>query len=61
MLLDNWRFILGLNMCIKSTCAEVALRDLQPGVKITLHYDSATRSKIDGDWPALILIFSDSH
>ena len=48
-------------MCIKSTCAEVALRDLQPGVKITLHYDSATHSKIDGDWPALILIFSDSH
>ena len=41
--------------------AATALRDLQPGVKVTLHYDSATRSKIDGDWPALIVIFSDSH
>ena len=40
--------------------AAIALRDLQPGVKVTLHYDSTTRSKIDGDWPALILIFSDS-
>ena len=38
----------------------VALRDVQPRVKVTLHYDSTTRSKIDGDWPALILIFSNS-
>ena len=25
-------------------------RDLQPGVKVTLHYDSTTCSKIDGSW-----------
>ena len=36
------------------------MRDLQLVVKVTLHYGSTTRSKIDGDWPALIiLIFSD--
>ena len=39
----------------------IALRDLQPGVNTTLHYDSTTRSKIDGDWTALILSFCDSH
>lgn len=37
------------------------LRDLQPRVKVTLHYDSTTCSKIDGSWSALILIFRDSH
>ena len=39
--------------------AAIALKELQPVVKATLHHDSTTRSKIDGDWPALILIFSD--
>ena len=38
-----------------------ALRDIAPGVKVTLHYDTTTRSKIDGDWPSLILIFSDNR
>ena len=38
----------------------IALRDLQPGLKVTLHYEATTRSKINGDWLALILIFSDS-
>ena len=40
--------------------AAIALKELHPVVKVkTLHYGSTTRSKIDGDWPALILIFSD--
>ena len=40
--------------------AAIALRDLQSGVKVSLHYYSTSRSKIDRDWPAIILIFSDS-
>ena len=40
--------------------AAIALRDLQSGVKVSLHYYSTSRSKIDRDCPAIILIFSDS-
>ena len=40
--------------------AAIALRDLQSGVKVSLHYYSTSHSKIDRDWPAIILIFSDS-
>ena len=29
-----------------------------PDVKLTLHFDSAQRSKTDGDWPCLIPIFT---
>ena len=41
--------------------AASALRNLPSGVKVTLHYDTTSRSKIDGDWPSLILIFSDNR
>lgn len=41
--------------------AASALRDLPFGVKVTLYYDTTSRSKIDGDWPSLILIFSDNR
>ena len=41
--------------------AAAALYQIQPGMKVTLHYDTTSRSKIDGDWPTLILIFSDKH
>ena len=30
-------------------------------MKITLHYDTTSGSKIDGDWPTLILIFSEKR
>ena len=41
--------------------AATALINISIGTKVTLHYDTTTRSKIDGDWPALILIFSDGQ
>ena len=41
--------------------AATALNNISPGTKVTLHYDSTSRSKIDGDWPALILIFSNNQ
>ena len=41
--------------------AAAALHTKKDNVKCTLHYDSTQRSKIDGDWPCLILIFSDNQ
>ena len=41
--------------------AATALNSISLTIKSTLHYDATTRSKIDGDWPALILIFSDGR
>ena len=39
--------------------AAAALHNKKDNVKCTLQYDSTQRSKIDGDRPCLILIFSD--
>ena len=36
-----------------------ALYQIQPDTKVTLHFDTTSCSKIDSDWPLLILIFSD--
>jgi hypothetical protein len=41
--------------------AAMALYSKPNNVKSTLHYDTTSRSQIDGDWPALILIFSDKR
>jgi hypothetical protein len=41
--------------------AASALRTIKEGTKVTLHFDATSRSKIDGDWPCLILIFSDKQ
>ena len=41
--------------------AATALYNIPSGTKVTLHFDTTSRSKIDGDWPALILIFSDKR
>ena len=41
--------------------AALALQSKPPNVKTTLHFDTTTRSTIDGDWPAIILIFSDGQ
>ena len=39
--------------------AAVALYQKGEDVKATLHYDTTSRSCIDGEWPAIILYFSD--
>ena len=39
----------------------LALHEIPPGTKVTLHFDATSRSKIDGDWPSLIFIFSDKR
>ena len=39
----------------------LALCSVPAGVKVILHYDSTSRSKIDGDWPSLVFIFSDKR
>ena len=41
--------------------AAQALRDLADDVRVTVHYDTTTRNNIDGEWPSLILVFSDAR
>ena len=36
----------------------IALWSKDENVKSTLHYDTTTRNTIDGQWPAIILYFS---
>ena len=36
--------------------AAMALYHKQPGAKATWHYDTTSRSSIDGDWPSLIIV-----
>ena len=40
--------------------AATALYNMPDDVKSTLHFDSTQRSKIDGDWPYLMLIFTNN-
>ena len=37
------------------------MHTIPEGIKVTLHFDSTSRSMIDGDWPSLIVIFSDKR
>ena len=39
--------------------AAKALHSKKATTKVTLHYDTTTRSRIDGDWPSLIFNFKD--
>ena len=41
--------------------ASLALLNKQQNVKATLHYDTISRNSIDGEWPCLILNFSDKQ
>ena len=41
--------------------AAVALYTKPENIKTTFHFDTTSRSCIDGEWPALILIFSDNR
>ena len=47
----------------KALCQEVtaakALMNKKLSTKVTLHFDTTQRSRIDGDWPCLILNFCD--
>ena len=40
--------------------AATTLYNMPDDMKSTLHFDSTQRSKIDGDWPCLILIFTNN-
>ena len=39
--------------------AALALLDKTAELKSTMHYDTTSRNAIDGEWPSIILIFSD--
>ena len=41
----------------KEITAAEALGNLEEGTKVTLHYDTTSRSRVDGEWPCLILNF----
>ena len=41
--------------------AAIALYNKPDDVKTTFHYDTTSRSTIDGEWPALLLIFSNNQ
>ena len=41
--------------------AAMALYTKPDNIKSILHFDATSRSKIDGDWPSLILVFSDNR
>ena len=47
----------------RALCQEVAaakaLINKKPTTKVTLHFDTTQKSRIDGDWPCLILNFCD--
>ena len=41
--------------------AAITLQSKDENVKSTLHYETTTRKTIDGEWPAIILYFSDEY
>ena len=41
--------------------AAQALRALPEDVRVTVHYDTTSRNNIAGEWPSLILMFSDAQ
>ena len=41
--------------------AALASHNTKDNIKVTLLFDSTQSSKIDDDWPCLIMIFSDLH
>ena len=38
--------------------AAIHLLNKESNAKATVHFDSTSRSSIDGEWPSLIIIFS---
>ena len=45
----------------EETDAAVALFSMKPPERVTLHYDTTSRCYIDGEWPCLILNFTQSR
>ena len=41
--------------------AAKALNNKAPNVKATIHFDTTSRSSIDGEWPSILLKFSDGY
>ena len=41
--------------------ATIHLLNKESNVKATVHFDSTSHSSIDGEWPSLIIIFSNSQ
>ena len=41
--------------------AAQGLYTLADDVRVTVHYDATSRNNIDGEWPSLILVFSESR
>ena len=41
--------------------AATALNQIESGIKVILHFDATSYSKIEGEWPCPILIFSDKR
>ena len=41
--------------------AGVALAKKESSIKVTLHYETSSKNSIDGEWPSLILNFSDKQ
>ena len=54
--LDNHKHVLAIQ---HKKEAATALYQIQPDTKVTLHFDIMLRNKIDGNFPSLVLIFSD--
>ena len=50
---------IGLLAAQEEAEAGIALLNLPSGVSSTLHYDTTTRSCIDGDWVSIVLKISD--
>ena len=41
--------------------ADISLGSKPDDMKSVLHYDTTSRNKIDGEWPSIILSFSDGR
>ena len=52
---------MGLLVAQEEADAGIALLNLPSGVSSTLHYDTTTRSCIDGDWVSIMLKISDER
>ena len=44
-------------LAIQHEEAATALNQIESGIKVTLNFDATSRSKIDGDWLCLMLVF----
>ena len=60
--LPSWKVIIKyeeMQASQEERDAALALYQKSADARVTLHYDSTTRDCIDGEWPSLVLAFSD--